>query len=344
MKKSKVLVLLLVLALVCTSFAACGERGGEGGEADGGETIVIKYGNTDPETKSTTVAAEWLKEYMAEQTDGRVQVEVYPNGQLGDDEELLKGVKLGTVQLYVGIGNVSTAAGPKANLIELPFIYNSYEDWYTGSFEKGGLDLFNQMIADSGLVCLDFQYEGFKSILSAKQVYKSMDELKGFKIRVTPTDLNLAIWQALGANPTPVSWGEVYTSMTQGVVDGIDHTQGTWLSAKLYEAAKYATITNHVVSPFTVVTSQTFLDSLPDDIRDIFLEGVAQMGDMQRELELENSKSYLQQLADLGVEIYEAPEEFRSEMKALMGPVYDMQREICGADVVDAFIATGGNE
>lgn len=345
MKVKKSLSIVLVLAVVLC-LAACGSRGNEvpnsSGEID--ETIVIKYAHTDSEQRTTHIAAEWFKDYMNEQTDGKVKVEIYPNGQLGDDEELLKGIKLGTIQMYVGIGNAGLIAGEKANITELPFVYSSYNDWKIGTFEKGGLDIFNQTLEGSGLVCLDLQYSGLKSVISSKKLYTSMDDFKGFKIRVTPSDLNIAIWEALGASPTPVSWGEVYTSLSQGTIDGLDHSLGVMVDYKFHEVAKYITLTNHTSSPFTLLCSQDFLDSLPDDVYDIFMDGVKQMGEMQREMECEYEKDYIQILTDGGAEIAEVPAEMLAEMKEAVKPVYDKQKEISGADLVDAFLATGGNE
>lgn len=341
----KITVSFLILTLILTSFIACG-RGGQSneGETTSENPIVIKFGHTDTETRSAHVAALEFQKYMEENTDGRVKVEIYPNGQLGDDEELLKGVKLGTIQLYNGAGSVGTVAGPQANVIELPFVYNSIQDWETGSFEKGGLEIFNKTLEGTGLTCIDFGYNGSKNLLSKTKVYKSVDELQGFKVRVTPTDLNLALWKAAGANPTPVSFGEVYTALTQGTVEGVDHTLGVILDMKFYEAAKYITLTNHIYQPYTYVTSQSFLDSLPEDIKATFIDGIHLMAEQQRDLEYKNEEGYMKALTDAGVEIVEMPADARQELREKMLSVYEFQKEVSGADIVDEFLATGGNE
>ena len=344
---STLLAFLLITALVCTSFIGCSRGGGSSGGGGGGTTaedpIIIKWAHTDTEAKSNSVAALEFKEYMESKTNGRVIVEVYPNAQLGDDEEILKGIKLGTIEIYAGQGVTGMVAGEQANLSELPFVYTSYEDWRIGTFEKGGIDIFNKMLEGTGLVCVDFQYAGAKHILSSKGFYKELGDLSGFKVRVTPTDLNIAIWQALGANPTPISYGEVYTALSQGVVDGIEHSLGILLDGKFYESCKYLTLTNHTFSPYVIISNAKFVDSLPADIREIFDAGIKHVGDAQRIKEVAQQEQYVQDLIDFGCEVYVMEEHVLEQMKAAMESVYEYQAKASGRDTIDAWLATGGN-
>lgn len=344
MKMKKVIALILVVGLILATAVGCG-RPSESSDASTGsdEPIVIKISNTDTSSRSTNVACEWFKEYMAEQTDGRVVVEVYPDGQIGDDPEACKGLLLGTVEVYFGLsGVVGGIVGNKLDVVDLPFLYDSYEDWETGSFEKGGLDLYNQLLEGSGYYCLDFMYNGMKSLVSSKKVYHNMDDLKGYKLRITPTDMNLAVWQALGANPTPMAWGEVYTSLVQGTIDGLDHSLGVFNDYKLYEHAKYVTLTQHQSSPYTVLTSTKFLDSLPEDIKPIFLEGIKQACAMQREDERTLEAEYIQNFLDAGATVYELTKEEKAALYEACESVYEMQRERTGDEIFDAFLATAG--
>ena len=343
----KIIVFTLILSLVVVGFSACGNssqpQGGGSSEATAADPIIIKWGHTDTEAVSPHKAGLWLKDWLAKETDGRLVLEMYPNSLLGDDDEILKGILLGTADMYVGMGVVGWVAGEQANITELPFVYDSYEDWYMGTFEKGGLALYNQALQGTGFVCLDFHYFGSRQIAHNKKIIHSIDELNGFKVRVTPTELNLAIWSAWGANPTPVPWGEVYTSLTQGVVDGVCHVLPLIIDARFFEAAPYITLTNHITAPYTLMTSQKFLDSLPPDLYEIFIRGVKEMGDVQRAMEREAEKEYFQILADFGCTVEEAPQVLKDQMRAMAEPIYEIQRAASGADLVNAFLATGGN-
>lgn len=348
MKMKKGIALILVLALVLSTVVGCGrpsdnaDAGSDAG-AESQDPIVVKISNTDTSSRSTNVACEWFKEYMAEQTDGRVVVEVYPDGQLGDDPESCKGLLLGTVEIYFGLSGVlGGIVGNKMDVVDLPFLYDSYEDWEAGSFEKGGLDLYNELLDGSGYYCLDFMYNGMKSLVSSKKFYHNTDDLAGYKLRITPTDMNLAVWQALGANPTPMAWGEVYTSLVQGTIDGLDHSLGVFNDYKLYEHAPYVTLTQHQSSPYTVVTSTKFMDSLPEDIKPIFLDGVKQMCEMQRANEHDLEKEYIQNFLDNGADVYELTKEEKTALYEACADVYEMQRDRTGDEIFDAFLKTAG--
>lgn len=343
MKRRKTWSLLLILALVVSFTVGCGARGnGGGGGADSSDPIVIKIGHADSETRATNVSAQEFKDFMEEKTDGRVQVEVYPNGQLGEDDDIVKGVKLGTCQIFIGTqGSVSSVLGEKYDVLDLPFLYNSFEEWCGGMLgEGGGLELYNELLEGTGYVALDFAYDGQRSILTTEKPIRSLADMKGLKIRVTPSKMYLSIFKAMGANPTPMAFGEVYTGLTQGTIDGLDHSATVIVDQKFQEPSKYFTLSNHMTSPQPILTSQAFLDSLPKDIYDIFMEGIVQMGERQRELEHGKEAECLQQMKDSGIEVIELTDAQKDEFVKAVQPVYDEWRGISGDDAVDRMLAT----
>lgn len=341
MKISKVFALVLIIALAVLTVVGCGERAAV--DPDGDEPIVIKVGHTDTSARSTHVSMDWLADYMAEQTDGRVIVETYPDGQLGDDPELCRGLLLGTTQVYFGLSGVlGGIVGPELDILDLPFLYSSYDEWVEGSFEKGGLEIYNELLEGSGFTVVDFMYNGMMNLCSSKQVYRNSEDMKGYKVRVTASDMNVAIFKALGANPTPMAWGEVYTSVAQGAVDGLTHSLGVFNDFKFYELAPYITLTEHQSSPYTVVMSTAFLESLPDDIYDIWMDGIRQASAMQREMERELELEYVENFIAAGATVYESTDEEKAAFYELCADIYAQQRDITGADVFDRFLATGG--
>ena len=164
----KVLALLLVFVLLFTMAVGCGEK--DGGDTEG-QKIVIKIGHTDSSARSTNVAGEWLNDYLSEKTDGRITVEMYPDGQAGDDPDIAAGVKLGTVTMYFGLASViSSIVGDEASCVDLPYLYPSYDSWVEGTFENGGLELFNKALEGSGYYCIDMMYNGMRNVISNKKV------------------------------------------------------------------------------------------------------------------------------------------------------------------------------
>lgn len=349
MKLKKTLSLVLAAAMICMLFAGCRGSGtatpapsGSSSAAPAPEkTYVIKIAHTDSSNRSTNVCGEWLGEYLSEKTNGRVTVEMYPDGQLGDDPDLAAGVKLGTVTMYFGLASViSSIVGAEASCVDLPYLYSSYDEWVEGTFENGGLELFNKALEGSGYTCLDMEYNGMRNVISRDKVYHNAADLKGTKIRISQNDLNIAIWGAMGANPTPMSWGEVITSLSQGTVNALDHSLGVFNDFRIYEIAPYVTITNHCSSPYPLVCSTDWLNSLPDDIREIVIDGVHQMCQKQRDMERENELKYLKDFEAAGATVYELSDDEIAAFKESVKPVYDTWREKVGDEVIDAWLAT----
>ena len=334
----KRLVIMLLCFLLVTGLVFAG------GQRDRGEgPIVIKIGHTDSETRSTNTTAVEFKKFMEAETKGKVAVEVYPNGQLGDDDDLLKAVKLNTCQIYIGgQGTVSGLLGPEVGITDLPFLYDSYEDWIKGSFDNGGLALYNKLISDSGLVCLDFEYDGMKNIITTKKPIRNIDDLKGLKIRVTNTDLNLAVYKSMNANPTPMAFGEVYTGLTQGTVDGVDHCLGVMVDQKYYEPGKYLTLTSHMNSPLVVISSSSFVNSLPEDIKTIFKKGIALMASKQREMEHSVESDCIDVMKKNGIEVIELSSKDKEKFKEITAPIYEEWRSVLGSDVMDEILEIAG--
>lgn len=334
----KVLALLLVFVLLFTMAVGCGEKDNGGVE---GEKIVIKIGHTDSSARSTNVAGEWLNDYLSEKTDGRITVEMYPDGQAGDDPDIAASVKLGTVTMYFGLASVISAiVGDEASCVDLPYLYPSYDSWVEGTFENGGLELFNEALEDSGYYCLDMMYNGMRNVISNQKVYHNAADLKGQKVRIAQNELNVEIWKAMGANPTPMAWGEVITSLSQKTVDALDHSIGVFNDFKIYEMAPYVTVTNHCSSPYPLVCSTEWLESLSDEDRELILDGVHQMCEMQRTTERENELQYLKDFEAAGATIYELTDAETEAFKEAVQPVYDMWRNKVGDEVMDAWLAT----
>ena len=338
-KKALTVVLVIVLAFLS------GGCGGKGPNDTGTEEppIVIKVGNTDTASRSTNLSMEWLAEYVAEETGGRMEVELYPEGALGDDPELCSGVLLGTNQVYFGFSSVlGGIVGPKLDILDLPFLYDSYDEWVEGSFEKGGLSIYNEMLEGSGYVCLDFMYNGMMNLCSTKKIYHNAEDMKGYRLRVSTAKMNVDLFRTLGADPIPMAWGEVVHSVQNGTVDGLTHSLGVFNDFSLYQDAPYITLTEHQSSPYIVLLSTEFLESMPADLRDIFVAGLHQACAKQREMERKLELEYVGNFVEKGATVYYCTEEEKQAFYERCKGIYADQREVTGPDIFDRFLATAG--
>lgn len=338
MKKMKMTALLLAMLLVVGMLAGCGN---DGREATTEGPISIKIGHTDSSQRSTHIWSEALGDYLEENAPGRFKVEVYSDGQLGDTPDLVSGIKIGTVTMMFDLSSVLTAAaGPESTCIDLPYLYPSFEDWEKGTFENGGLELFNETIADSGYYCIDMYYNGMRQVISRDKVYQSSDDFKGQKIRIAQNDLNIKIWDNMGANPTPMAWGEVVTSLSQGQINALDHSLGVFNDFNLHEIAPHVTLTNHASSPFPIICSKDWIESLDPADREVLEAGVKEMAKKQRAEEYAKEQDYLERFRNEGAEVYELTEEEVSAFVESVQPVYDYQRELIGDEMVDKWLST----
>ena len=206
MKRKKFLALTLAAAMSLALFSGCSRPSASSGGNDNPsanntgstsseEPIVIKIGHTDSDTRSTHKWSVWLGEWLEEQAPGRFKVEVYPNGQLGDSPDMVAGVKLGTLTMEFDLSSVvSSVSGPATSAVDLPYLYPTYEDWVQGTFENGGLELFNETLAPSGYYCVGMFYNGMRQVISRTSTYHNSEDLHGQKIRVAQNDLDIKTW------------------------------------------------------------------------------------------------------------------------------------------------------
>lgn len=337
--KKKWLAIILSLLLTAGMLGGCGDKPKETGTNDG--PIVIKIGHTDSSQRSTHIWSVALGKYLEEKAPGRFKVEVYPDGQLGDTPDLVSGIKLGTVTMMFDLSSVITAAaGPASTCIDLPYLYPSFEAWEKGMFENGGLELFNETLKDSGYYCIDMYYNGMRQVISRDKVYHNKNDFKGQKVRVAQNDLNIEIWKAMGANPTPMAWGEVITSLSQGQINALDHSLGVFNDFNLHEIAPYITLTNHASSPFPIICSREWIESLDPADREILEAGVREMAKKQRADEYAKEQQYIERFKKEGAVVYELTKDELAAFEAAVQPVYDYQRKIVGDEIMDKWLKT----
>lgn len=321
--------------ILAWTMSGCGSSPGDNGP------VLIKIGHTDSSIRSTHKWSLWLGEYLELKAPGKFVVEVYPEGQLGDTPDLIDGVRQGSVTMAFDLSAaVAAVAGPEAACIDLPYLYPTYEDWTVGTFKNGGLSLFNESLRDYGYYCIDMFYNGMRQVISRTGVYHTVTDLKGQRVRIAQNELNVGLWQALGANPTPMPWGSVIISLERGQIDALDHSLGVFNDFSLHDIAPYITLTNHASSPFPIITSLEWITSLDPELRAVLEQGVHEMASRQREEEHAKESGYLERFRIEGAVIEELrPDQLAAFIKAVQ-PVYDDWRKKTGNRVMDAWLAT----
>ena len=334
MKRKKIAALLCAILLLCT-------LGGCSPSKNSDEPVVIKIAHTDSSTRSTHLWSVWLGEYLEDKAPGKFVVEVYPDGELGDTSVLIEGLKEDEVTMVFDLSAViAAAAGPEAACIDLPYLYPTYENWLVGTFENGGLELFRDSLEGYGYYCIDMYYNGMRQVISRTGLYHSPHDVEGLKVRIARNLLNIELWQSMGAYPAPMAWGQVIDALEKGQIDALDHSLGVFNDFSLHKIAPYVTLTNHASSPFPIITSLEWINSLDPELRKIFEEGVHEMAHQQREEERAKESEYLERFRTEGAKVEELTDDEIDVFIQAVQPVYDAWRKIAGDKVVDEWVAT----
>ena len=295
-------------------------------------TFVIAH--VDPEDGPLNQNLLEFEKFVEEKTNGRMDVQVFANGLLGGDREILEAINLGTVQMGNMASSNLTAYGDKFGLYELPFLFSSFEA-ATAAYDGELGDIYNEWLAENDFACYGVFTYGFRALSNSVREVWAPADMAGIKIRVMEVPMYIDAFKLLGANPTPMSWNEIYTGLQQGTIEAQDNSPEQTYLAKFHEVQPYYTTLNHTLSNGLAICKKSYMDSLPADILAVIEEGMAICCAAQREASVVNEQEFLQKMADEGVTICDLSAEQRQAFKDLVAPLYDQYREICGSDVID---------
>lgn len=294
------------------------EEGAEGAEAGEAE-YLIKLGNVVAPEHPYALGAAKMAELLAEKTDGRAKIDVFNNGQLGAERDLVEGLQLGTLEVAI------CSAAPLASftddllVFDLPFLFPDAETARAvadSDLCQGFLDGLDEQ----GIKGLCYFENGFRSITNSRQPIVTPDDCKGLKIRTMENQMHIAIWSALGADPTPMAWTEVFTALQQGAIDAQENPLAMVETSKLYEVQKYLSLSNHVYNPAPVLMSLDYYNNLPEDIQQAVVEAANESKDYQRSINDEQEAEILASLPEKGMEINEVD---MAAFQEKLQPVYD---------------------
>lgn len=303
--KKRVVSLLLALGM-CFGLTACGQ--GDGGEstADNGgssstETITVRIATQHPDDYPSSQAMMKFAEDLEERSGGVLQCDVYTNNALGGELDILDQARTGTVEIIYCSPTAATM-NPKINVFDLPFLFENYEQ-----VEKvvSNEELMNEILGefvDYGIRPMAAFENGLRVISSNKKI-ESLADLKGMKMRVPQAPISIAIFNALGANASPVGFNELYSALQQGVVDGQENGYPTFTSNRYYEVQKYIAETYHMWSINELFVSDVFWQKLTPELQEIVQTACEESGVYQRNLYREMQDSSKQEALDNGVEI-----------------------------------------
>lgn len=305
------------------------------------EPMVMKLGHDSPTDFPYQVAAEWFKKEVEAKTSGRVQVQIFPNAQLGDEGAMIDGLRIGSVHgCYVSIPPISESV-PEVDLFSLPFIFPDISHALKVARGPIGQKIQAKIEAAVGGVVAGWGSIGDRDMWNSKRPIKAVADLGGLKMRTQQSAMQLDTYSALGAQPTPMPFSELYTALQTKVVDGADNGPADVLSSKFYQVTKYLTLTRHFIVMNPMLISSSFLAQLtPEDKATVLAAGAKSMDVLTEEGDRQNAAA-LEELKKRGIEVYELSPKDRAAFVAAVQKVYDKNADrVGGKDVIRQALET----
>jgi tripartite ATP-independent transporter DctP family solute receptor len=224
----------------------------------------FRSADVHPADYPTVEAVKHMGRELAGKTNGKMNIRVFPSGALGSEKDTIEQLKLGGLDMMRINAGALNSVVPETLVTVLPFIFRDTAHMRSVLDGPIGDDILKAMEAQ-GLIGLAFYDSGARSFYTAKKPITSLADFKGLKIRVQPSELFVGMINALGANPTPMPYGEVYTALKTGIVDGAENNWPSYESSRHFEAARYYSLTEHSLAPEVLVFSKVIWDKLSKD-------------------------------------------------------------------------------
>ncbi|MWV27120.1 DctP family TRAP transporter solute-binding subunit [Aurantiacibacter rhizosphaerae] len=338
-----------LVSMVSLALAACNVSSNDNAESSGtagGDEVaandgcdpgeqVIKFShvtNTDKHPKG--IAASLLQERINTEMDGRMCMEVYPNSMLYDDDKVLEAMLLGDVQMAAPSLSKFENYTTKLRIFNFPFLFDNIDAVDRFQASSAGQSLLNSM-EDKGLQGLSFWHSGMKQLSADRPLIEPTDA-RGLKFRVENSDVLVAVFDQLGANPQKMSFSEVYGALQTGVVDGQENSWSNIYGQKFFEVQDGITNTDHGVLDYMVVTSTRWWEGLDENDRNDLARVLAEVSTERNQAVNQLEEEARQAVADAGTEIRELTPEQRQAWVDALRPVWKRFTPDVGADTVKA--------
>ena len=236
----------------------------------------FKLANNSPVTHPQSVRQQEAAARIKEATGGRVDIQLFPNNQLGSDTDMLSQLRSGAIDFFTLSGLILSTLVPAASINGIGFAFKDYATVWAAMDGKLG-EFVRGEIAKRGLIAMDKMWDnGFRQITSSTRPIKTPVDLKGFKIRVPVSPLWTSMFQAFGASPVSINFSEVYSALQTKIAEGQENPLSLIQIAKLYEVQKYCSMTSHMWDGFWMLANRNSFNGLPKDLQDIVAKNLNQ--------------------------------------------------------------------
>ncbi|WP_048439456.1 TRAP transporter substrate-binding protein [Caenimonas sp. SL110] len=320
----------LVAALAVGVFAATGVAHAQ--------VKTIKFANQNAKGHPIVMGMEKFGELVEAKSGGKMKVTVFPGGALGSDQANVSAIQGGTLEMASMNSGIFASIVKDFAIYDFPFLFGNAKEAdavVDGPFGKS----LHARLEEKGLVGLAYYELGFRQITNSRRPITKVEDIAGLKLRVIPNPINVDWVSALGANPTPMPFPELYAALEQKAVDGQENPYATINGAKFYEVQKHLAITNHQYNPQSVVISKKFWDTLSADEKKIVQDAANESAKYQREQSRSAAAGILDNLKKNGMQVTELPAAEVAKLREKMKPVIAKHSASVGDATVKAVMA-----
>ena len=293
------LVLLLVFSLV--TLAGCGGTSTKSDAGSAKKPITLKLGHIQSETDLWQLGAKKFAELVEKKTNGEVKVQVFPNSTIGNDRDMTEGLQMGSVDFALVAGVLGNFE-PSLQIMEMPYLFKDEAHLRKVIYGPVGDELLDKLLKSSNIRGLSFWERGPRQLTTNKPV-NSLEDIKGVKIRVPEIPPMVTAWKAMGANPTPMAWGEVYTALQQNVIEAEENPVPYIHAGKIYEVQKYIAMTNHKYEYVIMAMSNKTWEKLTPDQQKAVSEAAKEATEYENKLVTEKTNDLFNDLQAKGMKV-----------------------------------------
>lgn len=335
MRKSKTWLLLIVSVIISLAIAGCSSStGGDAKEKEMNLKMSVTVGNTSTWFK----AAEQFAKEVEKESDGRIKIKVYPNEQLsgGDSGKAVEGLAKGTIDFTYNSTIIYSILNDRLGVVSAPFLFSDLDAVDEKLNGEAGEEI-KKILREIGVEPLGFGQNGFRQVTNSKVAIKSPKDIEGLKIRIPGIKMYTDLWTELGADPTTMTFSEVFTALQQGTIDGQENPVDVISSSKLNEVQGHMTMWNYSYDPLILGMNKKKFDSLSDGDKKIIQTAADNANKFQIEQARKLEEEQIKALEEAGMKLYYPTDEELAQFKEISQPVYDQYKDVWDEDLLKAF-------
>lgn len=339
MKRFKYILMAFGVLLLISACSSGDDTETDSSSGDGdGEELNLDMSVTTSESSTWFLGAEKLAEDIEEETDGRIKIEVFANEQLsgGESGKALELLSKGNIDLTFNSTIIYSVLDDRLGVASAPFLFDDLDD-ADAAFNGEGGDMLKEIVREKNVEPLGFGENGFRQVTNSAHEIKSPEDVEGLKIRIPGITMYTDLFRELGADPSTMTFSEVFTALQQGTIDGQENPIDVIYSSKLNEVQDYITMWNYSYDPLVLGINKDLFDSLSEDDQELFTRLGQEAAEYQIEITREKEAEQIEELKEADMNFYTPTDEEIEEFREAVKPVYDKYESIWGEDLLEAF-------